>query len=145
MQLVIAEKPSVAQSIAKVIGATRRKDGYCTLTLSADNKTLELWKSNESTDDMDIRMSEIGQVVIPISIASSMELEEKRYLRLELVLCDDVGTEHPRKIIISKKMPGCTECGAVITSFRADPLICDGCVEKGIFQHMNPRCLDGQA
>lgn len=28
MQLVLAEKPSVAQSIAKVIGATGRKDGY---------------------------------------------------------------------------------------------------------------------
>lgn len=28
MQLVIAEKPSVAQTIAKVIGATERKDGY---------------------------------------------------------------------------------------------------------------------
>ena len=27
-KLVIAEKPSVAQSIAKVIGATERKDGY---------------------------------------------------------------------------------------------------------------------
>ena len=28
MKLVIAEKPSVAQSIAKVIGAYDRKDGY---------------------------------------------------------------------------------------------------------------------
>lgn len=28
MKLVIAEKPSVAQSIAKVIGAASRKDGY---------------------------------------------------------------------------------------------------------------------
>lgn len=28
MQLVIAEKPSVAQTIAKVLGATERKDGY---------------------------------------------------------------------------------------------------------------------
>ena len=28
MKLVIAEKPSVAQSIAKVIGATEKKDGY---------------------------------------------------------------------------------------------------------------------
>ena len=28
MQLVIAEKPSVAQSIAKVIGAYKRADGY---------------------------------------------------------------------------------------------------------------------
>ena len=27
-KLVIAEKPSVAQSIAKVIGATNKKDGY---------------------------------------------------------------------------------------------------------------------
>lgn len=29
MKLVIAEKPSVAKSIAKVIGATNNKDGYC--------------------------------------------------------------------------------------------------------------------
>ena len=28
MKLVIAEKPSVAQSLAAVIGATVRKDGY---------------------------------------------------------------------------------------------------------------------
>ena len=28
MILVIAEKPSVAQSIAKVLGATSRRDGY---------------------------------------------------------------------------------------------------------------------
>ena len=28
MKLVIAEKPSVAQTIAKVIGATEKKDGY---------------------------------------------------------------------------------------------------------------------
>ena len=28
MNLVIAEKPSVAQSLAAVIGATVRKDGY---------------------------------------------------------------------------------------------------------------------
>lgn len=28
MRLVIAEKPSVAQSIAKVLGADERKDGY---------------------------------------------------------------------------------------------------------------------
>ena len=27
-QLVIAEKPSVAQSIAKILGVTNRKDGY---------------------------------------------------------------------------------------------------------------------
>ena len=30
MKLVIAEKPSVAQSIARVIGAAGRKDGYVT-------------------------------------------------------------------------------------------------------------------
>ena len=28
MELVIAEKPSVAQSIAAVLGASQRKDGY---------------------------------------------------------------------------------------------------------------------
>ena len=28
MKLVLAEKPSVAQSIAKVLGATNRQDGY---------------------------------------------------------------------------------------------------------------------
>ena len=28
MKLVIAEKPSVAQSLAKVIGANQKKDGY---------------------------------------------------------------------------------------------------------------------
>ena len=28
MKLVIAEKPSVAQSLSRVIGATKRQDGY---------------------------------------------------------------------------------------------------------------------
>ena len=28
MKLVIAEKPSVAQSLARVIGADKRRDGY---------------------------------------------------------------------------------------------------------------------
>lgn len=28
MKLVLAEKPSVAQSIAKVLGATKREDGF---------------------------------------------------------------------------------------------------------------------
>ena len=28
MELVIAEKPSVAQSLARVIGADKRQDGY---------------------------------------------------------------------------------------------------------------------
>ena len=28
MKLVLAEKPSVAQSIAKVLGATKREDSY---------------------------------------------------------------------------------------------------------------------
>ena len=28
MKLVIAEKPSVAQSLARVIGANKRQDGY---------------------------------------------------------------------------------------------------------------------
>ena len=28
MRLVLAEKPSVAQSIAKVLGAAKREDGY---------------------------------------------------------------------------------------------------------------------
>lgn len=29
MKLVIAEKPSVAQDLARVLGACQRKDGYC--------------------------------------------------------------------------------------------------------------------
>ena len=38
MKLVLAEKPSVAQSIAKVLGAAKREDGYaCLFTWSAIN------------------------------------------------------------------------------------------------------------
>ena len=37
MQLVIAEKPSVAQSIAKVLGADERKDGYKNQNYSNNN------------------------------------------------------------------------------------------------------------
>ena len=29
MKLVIAEKPSVAQDLARVLGASQRRDGYC--------------------------------------------------------------------------------------------------------------------
>ena len=36
--LVIAEKPSVAQSIAKVLGATSRKDGYNDTSVSLQYK-----------------------------------------------------------------------------------------------------------
>ena len=32
MKLVLAEKPSVAQSIAKVLGAAKREDGYLMYT-----------------------------------------------------------------------------------------------------------------
>ena len=28
MKVVLAEKPSVAQSIARIVGATRKKDGF---------------------------------------------------------------------------------------------------------------------
>ena len=38
MKLVIAEKPSVAQSLARVIGATKRQDGYL-----EDNGYLVSW------------------------------------------------------------------------------------------------------
>lgn len=38
MKLVIAEKPSVAMSLAAVLGATERKDGYL------DTRKLRLWQ-----------------------------------------------------------------------------------------------------
>ena len=46
IKLVIAEKPSVAQSIAKVIGADKRTDmeqGYCQLVWG-------IWWSHHQTD-----------------------------------------------------------------------------------------------
>ena len=46
MKLVIAEKPSVAQSIAKVIGAEKREDGYLEgMRLSAGNTLQSAEKS----------------------------------------------------------------------------------------------------
>ena len=33
MKLVIAEKPSVAQDLARVLGASQRRDGYCEGTI----------------------------------------------------------------------------------------------------------------
>lgn len=39
-QVIIAEKPSVAQGIAKIVGATERYDGYL---LSPDNETCVTW------------------------------------------------------------------------------------------------------
>ena len=41
MKLVIAEKPSVAQSLARVIGADKRQDGYAEL-LSGKKTALRL-------------------------------------------------------------------------------------------------------
>ena len=35
MKLVLAEKPSVAQSIAKVLGANKREDGYLEATATS--------------------------------------------------------------------------------------------------------------
>lgn len=46
MQLIIAERPSVAQSIAAVMGATERKDGY------AQNCGLKQKQSTQCTSDL---------------------------------------------------------------------------------------------
>jgi len=40
MKLVIAEKPSVAQTIAKVIGAYKRGKGYLLLSAGQENRGL---------------------------------------------------------------------------------------------------------
>ena len=47
MKLVIAEKPSVAQSIAKVIGANERGDGYL-----EGNGYVVTWCSHYTTDSL---------------------------------------------------------------------------------------------
>ena len=63
-KLVIAEKPSVAQSLAAVIGATVRKDGYLVLSLALLGgggvfaylklvKNKPKTKGNDSLDDYD--------------------------------------------------------------------------------------------
>ena len=46
MQLVIAEKPSVAQSIAGVLGATERKDGYMEILKSCCTEMQQLFSRN---------------------------------------------------------------------------------------------------
>ena len=43
MELVIAEKPSVAQSITAVLGATQRKDGY----LEGNDYLVSWWTGSE--------------------------------------------------------------------------------------------------
>ena len=58
MQLVIAEKPSVAKEIAEVLGAKVRRNGYfeglyCKLvrgTLNRACRTGKLWRSVEEMD-----------------------------------------------------------------------------------------------
>ena len=60
MQLVIAEKPSVAKSIADVLGALDRQDGYfegggylvswCVGHLIELSRTGKLWRSVEEMD-----------------------------------------------------------------------------------------------
>ena len=49
MKLVIAEKPSVAQSLATVIGATVRKDGYLAGLADADvyNPDYAKWRYDD--------------------------------------------------------------------------------------------------
>lgn len=41
MKLVLAEKPSVAQSIAKVLGAAKREDGYLEGISSNTRRSME--------------------------------------------------------------------------------------------------------
>ena len=43
MKLVIAEKPSVAQSLAAVIGATARKDGYLRAAAGGSAGVWAIW------------------------------------------------------------------------------------------------------
>ena len=42
-KLVIAEKPLVAQSIAKVIGADKREDGYLPLYITKRSEAVLQW------------------------------------------------------------------------------------------------------
>ena len=54
MQLVIAEKPSVAKSIAEVLGALDRQDGYFEgggyLVSWCVGHLIELWRTVEKMD-----------------------------------------------------------------------------------------------
>lgn len=59
IKLVIAEKPSVAQSIAKVIGADKREDGYLE---GKNNRTVRVLKTPKTE-------SSIRKVYIPSSVA----------------------------------------------------------------------------
>ena len=43
MKLVLAEKPSVAQSIAKVLGANKREDGYLEETAMLSAGVSVIW------------------------------------------------------------------------------------------------------
>lgn len=53
MILVIAEKPSVAQSIGKVLGATSRKDGY----MEGNNYIADM--KSVTLNDMDGEIAEL--------------------------------------------------------------------------------------
>ena len=55
-KLVIAEKPSVAQSIAKVIGADKREDGYLEGKNGEENKITIPEAGFNMTKDEEIRM-----------------------------------------------------------------------------------------
>ncbi len=48
MQLVITEKPSVAQAVSHVIGADERKDGYMEGTVSLFHGASGIWWSLHS-------------------------------------------------------------------------------------------------
>ena len=52
MKLVLAEKPSVAQSIAKVLGAAKREDGYLEGNGYVDRKSTRLNSSHRCTSRM---------------------------------------------------------------------------------------------
>ena len=52
MKLVLAEKPSVAMSLAKVIGANLRGDGYMAGTGSLDSTTSLLMGSEPSKEEV---------------------------------------------------------------------------------------------
>ena len=94
-KLVIAEKPSVAQSIAKVIGADKREDGYLegngyivgfartgVVTETVERKGIGTSATRAATIEKLVRMNEIeGMITELVELIRSLKMQKCSCIR----------------------------------------------------------------
>ena len=121
-KLVIAEKPSVAQSIAKVIGADKREDGYLegngyivgfartgVVTETVERKGIGTSATRAATIEKLVRMNEIEGMIT--ELVRTYKIIEDAEVLMHPVL-EEIGTCPccGRHIVERQKGYSCTGC-----------------------------------